>query len=98
MPFIYYFQKMFFFIFAAYVKVGGLWALEYKYPRAIPDTYDPSTNSTCGLPRDDAFHILRDPVHSDLPWPGVVIRSTFVSLWYWCTDQVRARVLFFKVL
>ncbi|XP_060586945.1 sodium/mannose cotransporter SLC5A10-like [Ruditapes philippinarum] len=72
----------------AYVKVGGLWALEYKYPHAIPDTYDPSTNSTCGLPRDDAFHILRDPVHSDLPWPGVVIRSTFVSLWYWCTDQV----------
>lgn len=72
----------------AYIKVGGLWALEYKYPEAIPSSYDPSTNSTCGLPREDAFHILRDPVNSDLPWPGVLIRSTLVSLWYWCTDQV----------
>lgn len=72
----------------AYIKVGGLMALEYKYSKAIPSTYDPNGNSTCGLPREDAFHILRDPLHSDLPWPGVVIRSTFIAVWYWCTDQV----------
>ncbi|KAL4230431.1 hypothetical protein ACF0H5_010813 [Mactra antiquata] len=72
----------------AYIKVGGLWALEYKYPYAIPQSYDPSTNDTCGLPRDDAFIILRDSVTADLPWPGVLIRSTIASLWYWCTDQV----------
>ncbi|KAH3839648.1 sodium/glucose cotransporter 5-like [Dreissena polymorpha] len=72
----------------AYVKVGGLWALEYKYFKAIPTGYTPPEGSTCGLPREDAFHIFRNPVTSDLPWPGVVIRSTLVSVWYWCTDQV----------
>uniref|UniRef100_K1RFI5 Sodium/myo-inositol cotransporter 2 n=1 Tax=Magallana gigas TaxID=29159 RepID=K1RFI5_MAGGI len=46
------------------------------------------TKNTCGLPRSDAFHILRDPINSDLPWPGILIRSTFVSVWYWCADQV----------
>ncbi|XP_052795308.1 sodium/myo-inositol cotransporter 2-like [Mya arenaria] len=72
----------------AYVKVGGLWALEYKYPKAYPTSFEPKEGSMCGLPREDAFHIFRDPVNSDLPWPGVVIRSTLASLWYWCTDQV----------
>uniref|UniRef100_A0A7M4F081 Sodium/myo-inositol cotransporter 2 n=1 Tax=Crocodylus porosus TaxID=8502 RepID=A0A7M4F081_CROPO len=43
---------------------------------------------SCGLPRDDAFHIFRDPVTSDLPWPGVLVGMTIPSLWYWCTDQV----------
>ena len=47
-----------------------------------------ATISTCGLPRSDAFHILRDPVSADLPWPGILVRSTFVSVWYWCADQV----------
>ena len=61
-------------------------ALQYKYMEAIPSSY--VANSTCGLPRQDAFHILRDAVDADLPWPGVIIRSTFVAVWYWCTDQV----------
>uniref|UniRef100_A0A8C9F450 Sodium/myo-inositol cotransporter 2 n=1 Tax=Pavo cristatus TaxID=9049 RepID=A0A8C9F450_PAVCR len=43
---------------------------------------------SCGLPREDAFHIFRDPVNSDLPWPGVLVGMTIPSLWYWCTDQV----------
>ena len=73
---------------SAYIKVGGIMALQYKYMEAIPSNYVRNFNSTCGLPRSDAFHILRDPVNSDLPWPGVVIRSTLASLWYWCTDQV----------
>jgi hypothetical protein len=42
----------------------------------------------CGLPRSDAFHIFRDPVNSDLPWPGVMIRTTLISTWFWCCDQV----------
>ena len=46
-------------------------------------------NDTCGKPRDDAFHMFRDPVNSDLPWPGVVFRATFASLWNWCADQVK---------
>ncbi|GFR76873.1 sodium/glucose cotransporter 4, partial [Elysia marginata] len=47
-----------------------------------------SGNDTCGQPRDDAFHMFRDPLNSDLPWPGVVFRATFASLWNWCADQV----------
>uniref|UniRef100_A0A4W3H6C0 Sodium/myo-inositol cotransporter 2 n=1 Tax=Callorhinchus milii TaxID=7868 RepID=A0A4W3H6C0_CALMI len=46
------------------------------------------TNTSCGLPRDDAFHIFRHPVTSDFPWPGVVLGMAVPSLWYWCTDQV----------
>ncbi|KAK6173625.1 hypothetical protein SNE40_017042 [Patella caerulea] len=73
----------------AFVDVGGLPGLYYKYMEAIPEIIKNGTlNTTCGLPRDDAFHILRDPVHSDLPWPGVIIRSTIASLWNWCADQV----------
>ena len=85
------------------MKVGGLEALMVKYFEAVPKQYglfnSNITNaseaanlsysiSSCGLPRKDAFHILRDPLTSDLPWPGVLIRSTFVSMWYWCADQV----------
>ncbi|XP_021360257.1 sodium/glucose cotransporter 4-like isoform X2 [Mizuhopecten yessoensis] len=83
----------------AFIKVGGISGLMYKYFEAIPEsartvnitgnmTFGNTSHSSCGLPRDDAFHILRDPVNSDLPWPGVLIRSTFVSTWYWCADQV----------
>ncbi|XP_076447023.1 sodium/mannose cotransporter SLC5A10-like [Babylonia areolata] len=95
----------------AYVKVGGLEALYFKYMHAVPSatattlapnhTLTPTfpanfsnysdviiSPSTCGLPRHDAFHVFRDPVHSDLPWPGVMVRATLASLWYWCADQV----------
>lgn len=48
-----------------------------------------SENSSCGLPREDAFHLFRDPVTSDLPWPGILFGMSVPSLWYWCTDQVR---------
>nr|XP_038957460.1 sodium/myo-inositol cotransporter 2 isoform X2 [Rattus norvegicus] len=47
-----------------------------------------SENSSCGLPREDAFHIFRDPLTSDLPWPGILFGMSIPSLWYWCTDQV----------
>lgn len=61
--------------------------MQAKYFDAIPSTR--KENSSCGLPREDAFHIFRDPVNSDLPWPGVLVGMTIPSLWYWCTDQVR---------
>ncbi|KAJ8300584.1 hypothetical protein KUTeg_022103, partial [Tegillarca granosa] len=81
---------------SGFIKVGGINALMYKYFQAMPEhhlyngTNSSFTNTSysCSLPRNDAFHILRDPVNSDLPWPGVLIRSTFVSMWYWCADQV----------
>ncbi|XP_063759477.1 sodium/myo-inositol cotransporter 2 isoform X3 [Eleginops maclovinus] len=70
----------------SFAEVGGWDALMSKYPNAIPSVRVP--NSTCGIPRDDAFHIFRDPVNSDLPWPGVIIGMSVPSMWYWCSDQV----------
>lgn len=68
------------------MEVGGWNALMEGYANAIPSIRVP--NSTCGIPRDDAFHIFRDPVNSDLPWPGVIIGMSLPSMWYWCSDQV----------
>ncbi|XP_069590656.1 sodium/myo-inositol cotransporter 2 isoform X1 [Ranitomeya imitator] len=70
----------------SFIEVGGYTALEEKYPTAIPSSH--IENSSCGIPREDAFHIFRDPVYSDLPWPGVLVGMTIPSIWYWCTDQV----------
>uniref|UniRef100_H3DKW5 Sodium/myo-inositol cotransporter 2 n=1 Tax=Tetraodon nigroviridis TaxID=99883 RepID=H3DKW5_TETNG len=67
-------------------KVGGWEALMEGYGKAIPAIRVP--NTTCGIPRDDAFHLFRDPVNSDLPWPGVILGMSIPSLWYWCSDQV----------
>ncbi|PIO23916.1 hypothetical protein AB205_0214580 [Aquarana catesbeiana] len=44
-------------------------------------------NTTCHLPRSDAFHILRDPITGDLPWPGLIFGLTILSLFAWCNDQ-----------
>ena len=44
-------------------------------------------NHSCGMPRDDAFHIFRD-IDSDYPWPGLVGGLTILALNAWCTDQV----------
>ncbi|XP_044036897.1 sodium/myo-inositol cotransporter 2 [Siniperca chuatsi] len=70
----------------SFAEVGGWDALMEGYGKAIPSIRVP--NSTCGIPRDDAFHIFRDPVNSDLPWPGVIIGMSIPSMWYWCSDQV----------
>ena len=61
--------------------------LKEKYFLALASNR--SENSSCGLPRDDAFHIFRDPLTSDLPWPGILFGMSIPSLWYWCTDQVQ---------
>ena len=46
-------------------------------------------NVTCGgVPRADSFVMLRDPGHSDMPWPGFLLGQTPASIWYWCADQV----------
>ncbi|XP_075421791.1 sodium/myo-inositol cotransporter 2 [Ascaphus truei] len=70
----------------SFIEVGGYDALEEQYFNAIPKSH--TGNSSCGMPREDAFHIFRDPVTSDLPWPGILVGMTITSLWYWCTDQV----------
>lgn len=67
-------------------KVGGMNKLYNDYPMAIPT---PLVNgSDCGYPKDEAFHLLRNPITSDLPWPGNVFGITILSVWYFCSDQV----------
>ncbi|XP_041346232.1 sodium/myo-inositol cotransporter 2 [Pyrgilauda ruficollis] len=46
----------------SFIEVGGLEGLQAKYFDAIPSIR--RENSSCGLPREDAFHIFRDPVTS----------------------------------
>ncbi|XP_062914657.1 sodium/myo-inositol cotransporter 2-like isoform X2 [Mobula hypostoma] len=70
----------------AFVEIGGYSGLQEAYFHAIPSVRD--LNTSCGYPRKDAFHIFRDPLTSDFPWPGVLIGMTIPSIWYWCTDQV----------
>ncbi|XP_056144186.1 sodium/myo-inositol cotransporter 2 [Lampris incognitus] len=70
----------------SFVEVGGWNALLEGYANAIPSVRVP--NTTCGIPRDDAFQLFRDPVTSDLPWPGVIVGMSVPSMWYWCSDQV----------
>ncbi|XP_061165224.1 sodium/mannose cotransporter SLC5A10-like [Saccostrea echinata] len=67
-------------------KIGGYGQFQKKYMEAYPSIRN--ENTTCGMPRDDAFHIFRDPVNSDNPWPGLLLQSSIGCLWYWCCDQV----------
>ncbi|XP_028620059.1 sodium/myo-inositol cotransporter 2 isoform X2 [Grammomys surdaster] len=71
---------------AGFAAVGGMEGLKDQYFLALASNR--SENSSCGLPREDAFHIFRDPLTSDLPWPGILFGMSIPSLWYWCTDQV----------
>lgn len=72
---------------AAFIRVGGFRNLHERYMTAIPNT-TLSSNSTCGYPREDSWIMLRDPLHSDMPWPGFLLGQTPASIWYWCADQV----------
>uniref|UniRef100_A0A8C7AMM5 Sodium/myo-inositol cotransporter 2 n=1 Tax=Neovison vison TaxID=452646 RepID=A0A8C7AMM5_NEOVI len=75
-----------FFCILGFAAVGGMEGLKEKYFLAVASNR--SENNSCGLPREDAFHIFRDPLTSDLPWPGILLGMSIPSLWYWCTDQV----------
>ncbi|KAK3566464.1 hypothetical protein QTP86_033990 [Hemibagrus guttatus] len=73
-------------MFIAFNKVGWYEGLVELYGKAVPALTVP--NTTCHLPRPDAFHIFRDPVSGDLPWPGLLFGLTVLATWVWCTDQV----------
>ncbi|XP_042675923.1 sodium/glucose cotransporter 4 isoform X3 [Centrocercus urophasianus] len=73
-------------MFIGFEKVGWYEGLKEKYNTAIPKVIVP--NTTCHLPREDAFHLFRDPVTGDIPWPGLVFGLSVLALWCWCTDQV----------
>ncbi|KAK4296029.1 hypothetical protein Pmani_031451 [Petrolisthes manimaculis] len=76
----------FYVMYKAFQRVGGYEALQYRYMQAVPEHR--YANSTCGLPRDDAWIMLRDPVTSDLPWPAFILGQTPAAMWYWCADQM----------
>ncbi|OCU01811.1 sodium/glucose cotransporter 1 [Xenopus laevis] len=75
----------------AFNKVGGYEQFMEKYMNAIPSvtSYDNITiPEKCYTPREDSFHLFRDPLTGDMPWPGLIFGLTILALWYWCTDQV----------
>ncbi|XP_036132600.1 sodium/glucose cotransporter 1-like [Molossus molossus] len=75
----------------AFKEVGGYQELLHKYLNAKPSIIHEgnwTAKPECYLPRRDAFHIFRDPITGDLPWPGIVFGISIISLYYWCTDQI----------
>ncbi|XP_036209426.1 sodium/glucose cotransporter 1 isoform X2 [Myotis myotis] len=75
----------------AFNEVGGYGAFMEKYMNAIPTNVSDGNitiNKECYMPRNDSFHIFRDPLKGDLPWPGLIFGLSILALWYWCTDQV----------
>nr|XP_057929738.1 sodium/glucose cotransporter 4 isoform X2 [Doryrhamphus excisus] len=73
-------------MFIAFSKVGWYEGLVERYMAAVPMAT--VANTTCHLPRGDAFHLFRDPLSGDLPWPGLIFGLTVIATWVWCTDQV----------
>uniref|UniRef100_A0A3Q3FL77 Sodium/glucose cotransporter 1 n=1 Tax=Kryptolebias marmoratus TaxID=37003 RepID=A0A3Q3FL77_KRYMA len=71
----------------AFNEVGGYENFQERYMTAIP-AFTGDTKPECFQPRADSFHIFRDPITGDLPWPGLVFGLTIQATWYWCTDQV----------
>lgn len=80
--------------FPAFHEVGGYEAFMEKYMNAIPTVVSEGNitiRKECYTPRNDSFHIFRDPLRGDLPWPGLIFGLSILALWYWCTDQVPAQ-------
>nr|XP_046246920.1 sodium/glucose cotransporter 4 isoform X2 [Scatophagus argus]XP_046246921.1 sodium/glucose cotransporter 4 isoform X2 [Scatophagus argus] len=73
-------------MFIAFSKIGWYQGLVEHYMAAVPSVT--VANTTCHLPRSDAFRLFRDPMSGDLPWPGLVFGLTVLATWVWCTDQV----------
>uniref|UniRef100_H3CHT6 Solute carrier family 5 member 9 n=1 Tax=Tetraodon nigroviridis TaxID=99883 RepID=H3CHT6_TETNG len=72
-------------MFISFAKVGWYEGLVEQYMSATPSVA--VANTTCHLPRNDSFHMFRDAVSGDLPWPGMVFGLTILATWVWCTDQ-----------
>ncbi|RXN38397.1 sodium glucose cotransporter 1 [Labeo rohita] len=72
----------------AFSEVGGYEKLQDRYMTAIPSMVGVNISEECYTPRSDAFHLFRDPITGDLPWPGMIFGLTIQAIWYWCADQV----------
>ncbi|XP_034752769.1 sodium/glucose cotransporter 1 isoform X2 [Etheostoma cragini] len=71
----------------AFNEVGGYENFQQRYMTAIPSVTT-NISASCYEPRADSFHIFRNAITGDLPWPGLVFGLTIQAMWYWCTDQV----------
>lgn len=71
----------------AFNEVGGYEQFEKRYMMAVP-SITANISEKCYEPRADSFHIFRNAITGDLPWPGLVFGLTIQATWYWCTDQV----------
>ncbi|XP_060700064.1 sodium/glucose cotransporter 1 isoform X1 [Hemiscyllium ocellatum] len=75
----------------AFNEVGGYDTMKEKYMNAITSqTTAPNLNisAKCYTPRPDSFHLFRNPITGDIPWPGLIFGLSILAIWYWCTDQV----------
>ncbi|KAG7499438.1 sodium/glucose cotransporter 1 [Solea senegalensis] len=71
----------------AFNEVGGYERFQERYMEAIP-SFTGNVSAKCYEPQADSFHIFRNAITGDLPWPGLVFGLTIQATWYWCTDQV----------
>ncbi|KAJ3604823.1 hypothetical protein NHX12_026875 [Muraenolepis orangiensis] len=71
----------------AFNEVGGYENFQVLYMKSIPNI-TANISAACYEPRPDSFHIFRNALTGDLPWPGLVFGLTIQATWYWCTDQV----------
>ncbi|XP_052020548.1 solute carrier family 5 member 4-like isoform X1 [Apodemus sylvaticus] len=75
----------------AFAEVGGYESFTEKYMNAIPSVVEGDNltiSPKCYTPPPDSFHIFRDPITGDIPWPGLIFGMTILAIWYWCADQV----------
>ncbi|XP_021061015.1 solute carrier family 5 member 4A isoform X1 [Mus pahari] len=75
----------------AFVEVGGYESFTEKFMNAIPSVVEGDNltiSPRCYTPQPDSFHIFRDPVTGDIPWPGTAFGMPITALWYWCINQV----------
>ncbi|XP_008049317.1 low affinity sodium-glucose cotransporter, partial [Carlito syrichta] len=75
----------------AFAEVGGYESFTEKYMNAIPSIVEGDNltiDARCYTPQADSFHIFRNPVTGDIPWPGIIFGMPITALWYWCTNQV----------
>lgn len=75
--------------FMSIIEVGGYAAMETKFMNAMSNEtrYNRSYYS-CGVPPADSFHIFRDAVTGDIPWPGALLGLSTLGLYGWGQDQI----------
>ncbi|CAL8387333.1 unnamed protein product [Boreogadus saida] len=71
----------------AFNEVGTYDDFQRLYMQAVPNITG-NISAECYEPQADSFHIFRDAVTGNPPWPGLIFGLTIQAVWYWCTDQV----------